>query len=233
MCFYFSLKMNNRRLRASSVIHRLDDRIIDPGHNRRGVEYERKIHFQPGYEELTKIVAGLQKDMKRVNQCLTLAGAQAYVAAVDKQGNPIRKNWQAHEDDITGPNGKPDGIKEVYVTDAKGNVKIVNGWTLGKTEYPIRKAYRTLYPTAQARKDNQYTDFLTDMYEIHNEFDPEGRPYYERDPAEIAPEFAKLQPEITPRMLFKDFLFKPVYENIKPFLKSQGIPPMLMAQIQV
>ena len=72
-----------------------------------------------GYAELCDIVADLQKDIKRVNQCLTLSGAQAYVDVKDKDGKPIGKNWEAHEDDI----------KEVFVSDSKGNLKIIHGWT--------------------------------------------------------------------------------------------------------
>ena len=39
---------------------------------------------------------------------MTLEGAKEYAT---KKG----KNWSAHEEDITGPDGKPDGINEVFV----------------------------------------------------------------------------------------------------------------------
>ena len=78
-----------------------NDVEMNPGRNGK----PRRIGAKNGMPELINIVAGLQKDIKRINQCLTLPGAQQYVS-----NKPF---WQAHEADITGPNGKPDGVKEV------------------------------------------------------------------------------------------------------------------------
>ena len=63
--------------------------------------------------ELVNIVAGLQKDIKRINACLTKEGARDYLAKNNKHG------WNAWEGDITGPGGVPDGINEVVITDIK------------------------------------------------------------------------------------------------------------------
>ena len=115
--------------------------------------YRRDPQAQGGMAELVNIVAGLQKDVKRINQCLTLEGAKAYALK--------RKNWEASELDFTGPNGKPDGINEVIVTDANGNIKIINGYALAKSTYPQRKLYRTRYPTKEARKGHKYGEWTT------------------------------------------------------------------------
>ena len=207
---------------------------LPDGTDAEGKAYTRNLSFQPGYGELVNIVAGLQKDVKRINQAITLEGAQAYVDAVDKYGKKIRKNWTAHEEDITGPNGHPDGVKEVFVTDAKGNLRIINGYTLGKTTYPIRKAYRTLFNTPKERKETPFTSFKRQLYQINEGFDKDGQPYYVNNPGkDIGAEFAHLQPEITTKKLFKDFLFRPVYEGIKNEMKEQKVklPPMTMAQL--
>ena len=98
--------------------YRIADIDMAKGHNKKGEEYDRKLGAKNGMAELVNIVAGLQKDVKRINDCLTLNGARAYAA---KKG----PNWQAHEADITGPHGKPDGFKEVFVTDANGNIKVM------------------------------------------------------------------------------------------------------------
>ena len=81
---------------------------------------------QPGTSELVNIVAGLQKDVKRINACLTKQGVEEYLAKNKKNG------WYAWECDITGPKGVLDDIPEVIVTDRNGNIKIVNGCTLSK-----------------------------------------------------------------------------------------------------
>ena len=85
---------------------------------------KRIPHAQPGTSELVNIVAGLQKDAKRINACLTKQGVEEYLAKNKKNG------WYDMEGDITGPHGIPDGINEVIVTNSKGNIKIVNGYTL-------------------------------------------------------------------------------------------------------
>ena len=85
-----------------------------------------KTKVLPGMSELVNIVAGLQKDVKRINACLTKQGADEYIVKNKKNG------WYAWEGDITGPNGVPDGINEVIVTDTKGNIKIVNEYILTK-----------------------------------------------------------------------------------------------------
>ena len=52
---------------------------LSQGRNKRGQVYNRQIQFQPGMEELVKVVAGLQKDVKRINNAITLQGAQNYI----------------------------------------------------------------------------------------------------------------------------------------------------------
>ena len=105
-------------------------------------EYQRKLDFGPGAQELTRIVAGLGRGVKKVNGTQTLDGAKAWIAK-----NKADQYWEAYEEDITGPHGKPDGVKEIIVCDKKGNVRIVNGYTLCGSDYPWRKAYYTEYPT--------------------------------------------------------------------------------------
>ena len=196
---------------------------LDPGTDKDNKQYVRKLQATNGYGELVNIVAGLQKDVKRLNQCLTLEGAQQYARK--------RKNWQAHEADITGPNGKPDGINEVFVTDSKGNIKVINGYTLAKTTYPQRKLYRTIFNTPALRKENHYGDYLHNLNEIHEGFDENGYPYYERDLSEFGSQFTNMRPAIKPKDLLKKFIFDPVYNACKEKLKVLNVPPMLLAQI--
>ena len=212
----------SKPIRYDQFVTGLRGRQLEDGVGKTG-KYQRKVEFAPGYEELAKVVAGLGKEIKRINQCLTLEGAQEYVKK--------RKNWSADEADITGPRGLPDGIKEVYVTDSKGRVKVINGYGLAKSEYPVRKAYRTLYPTKEDRKEHKYTSFLDELHELAEGWDDNGNPHYLSNAADIGAEFANLQPEIKAKDVYKRFLFQPVYNSIKGDLKANGVPPMMMAQI--
>lgn len=191
--------------------------------------YDRHIDFQPGMEGLVNIVAGLQKDVKRINEAITLAGAQQYAA---KHG----RNWSAHEEDITGPDGRPDGIKEVFVTDGSGNVKVINGYGLSKTTYPQRKLYRTVYPTRDERKENPMNKFLHEFKELKDTIDPQNGPSYEKAldsypnlNEQNGPQFIGLRPTIKPREWFKQNIFAPRYAEAAG--EMDGLPPMVKAQI--
>ena len=205
--------------------------------SRQGIQtpYNRSVQLQPGMDDLVDIVAGLQKDVKRINEALTLKGAREYAR---KHGS----NWSAHEEDITGPNGKPDGIKEVFVCDSKGNVKVINGYGLSKTSYPLRKLYRTMAPTKDERKQYSYGRFLEQLKEINNNRNENGEyqytldlttvPHLQNHPRRIA-EFANVRKPnttIKPREFFKQYAFEPVYQGEKEALK-EAFHPMEMAQI--
>ena len=205
------------------AIAELLDKTLDDGQNRRGQPYSRRTRFQKGYGELTRILAGLQKEPKRINQCVTLPGAQNYITKYNK------KNWQAVEKDITGPNGVPDGINEVIVTDSKGNIKIINGWTLAKSQFPARKAYYLTHPTRDSRRGSPFGEFKREMYQISPNL-VDGEPVWQHDLGAVAPEFANYR-RMTPRMVYKQLIFKPIYDLVKDNLKAQHLSPMQLAQV--
>ena len=222
-----------------NTLSRLKSITLNQGtrNNRQGqaVPYNRSVQLQPGMDDLVNIVAGLQKDVKRINEALTLKGAREYAR---KHGN----NWSAHEEDITGPDGKPDGLKEVFVCDSKGNVKVINGYGLTKTTYPLRKLYRTMAPTKQERHDYSYSHFLNQLKELNKErnengeyqysFDLSNAPHLENHPHRIA-QFANVRKPTTtikPRDFFKQYAFDAAYEAEKESLK-EAFQPMEMAQI--
>lgn len=102
-------------------------------------QYPREIRTSPEMKNLIQVVAGLQKDVKRINSCITKNDAEAWLKKNKKH------QWQAHEADIIGPNGVPDGINEVFVTDANGNIRVINGYGLSKSKYPERKIYYSAF----------------------------------------------------------------------------------------
>ncbi|KAI5533441.1 hypothetical protein TVAGG3_0383320 [Trichomonas vaginalis G3] len=169
---------------------------------------------------------------------LTLPEAQAYA----KRQGP---NWEAHEADITGPNGKPDGINEVFITDGQGNIKVINGYKLTITDYPKRKAYNERYPmqfdeNGKAVKQyigegengpinsyryNPYSYFNEELNVI--EEGPDGLPRYSN---QFDGQYANIRPEISAKKFFKVALFDPVFANVKDELKQQ-FQPIIVARI--
>ena len=196
---------------------------------------DRTIHAQPGMAELVNIVAGLQKDVRRINKCLTLEGAQEYVK--DRAG------WNAFEEDITGPDGHPDGIPEVLVTDAYGNIKVINGYGLRKGTYTQRKLFQ--FMKRRIEKDNPdvkytYGAFRNDVNRIHKGWDENGGVAYSCVLPDDAPAYFKdnlPRPKApTAKDLFKQHIFNPVYEEHKVPIKEAAKaniqqPGMVCAQI--
>ena len=197
---------------------------LPAGTDKTGRTFELHIGYDPGMKELVQIVAGLQIDVKRINKCLTLEVAQNYIKG--------KKNWGAYEEDITGPNGKPDGIKEVFVTNAQGNVKVINGYELGKTDYPTCKAYYSTFPTKADRKGHSYSEFKQCIHEIGPGLTPDEEPAYDMDYDNFGGEqFESIQKPITPKDLFKQYIFKPYYDSKKDQFKQANVTPMKQAQL--
>ena len=170
---------------------------------------KRKPHAQPGMSALLNIVAGLQKDVKRINVCLTKQRADEYIAKNKKNG------CYAWEGDITWPNNVPDGIPEVIITDSKGNIKIVNGYTLTKSTYPQRKLYRSMYTTPEDRKANPYTQFRKQLRTLVE--DSKSRPVYAMDGTEAYSELYNVSHPEThdPKQFYKQAIFDIVYNVFK------------------
>ena len=89
--------------------------------------------FSPGMKELGDIVAGLYKDVKLLKECSWLGGAQKYASK--------HKDWKATKEDIIGPRGVPDGVDEILVRDKKGNIRVINGFTVVPSKHAERQAY--------------------------------------------------------------------------------------------
>ncbi|KAI5551268.1 hypothetical protein TVAGG3_0211590 [Trichomonas vaginalis G3] len=210
---------------------------LKQGTNKKGA-YNRTMKVPDGMKELVHIVAGLQKDVKQMRNVLTLPEAQAYA----KRHGP---NWEAHETDITGPNGKPDGIKEVFVTDGQGNIKVINGYKLTMTDYPKRKAYNEHYPIKfdengkavkqyiregengpiNSYRHNPYSYFNEELNAI--EEGPDGLPRYSN---QFDGQYANIRPEIPAKKFFKVALFDPVFNEQKEAMKAE-FKPIQVARI--
>lgn len=201
------------------------DLQLRDGVKKDGASYSKFASANNGMTELVNIVAGLQKDVKRINECLTLPGAQTYAR---RHG----VNWEAHELDFTGPNGKPDGIKEVIVTDSKGNIKVVNGYALTNTTYPIRKMYRASHPSKQSRKAEPFSKFKQNIYDLPDVWDGKSQPTYKVSIPEDD-EFYKFRNNtpISVKKAFKKYIFDTVYDEVKTEINNQGLMPMFKAQL--
>ena len=109
---------------------------------------------QPAMKSLINIVgtANHKKDIKQIAKTQSVKGAQEWI---DKNK---KENWTAVEEDVDN-----DGISDVLVKDANGNLVIVNGYTLKPSTYPYRKLFYEADP--EVRKDyTNYKNYISDVY---------------------------------------------------------------------
>ena len=109
---------------------------------------------QSAMKSLINIVgtANHKKDIKQIAKTLSVRGAQEWIKKNKKAG------WIAEEEDVDN-----DGISDVLVKDANGNLVIVNGYTLKPSTYPYRKLFYEADP--EIRKDyRNYKDYISDVY---------------------------------------------------------------------
>ena len=101
------------------------------------------------------------------------------------------------------------------MTNSKGNIKIVNGYILTKSTYPQRKLYRSMFPTAEDRKQNPYTQFRKNFRMLTH--DSQSNPTYQLPGSEPYSELFKAShPELPdPKQLFKQTIFDEVYNRFK------------------
>ena len=83
--------------------------------------------------------ANHKKDIKQIAKTQSVRGAQEWIAKNNKE------NWTAVEEDVDN-----DGISDVLVKDANGNLVIVNGYTLKPSTYPYRKLFHEADPEVRA-----------------------------------------------------------------------------------
>ena len=113
-----------------------------------------KVINQDAMKSLAGIVgtSGHRQDIRRISKAQSLQGANEWIAKNKK------KNWEAKEEDIDR-----DGISDVLVKDANGNLVIVNGYSLTPSKYPYRKLYQEADPEVRADYKN-YRDYIKDVY---------------------------------------------------------------------
>ena len=182
---------------------------------------ERRLHYGDGSEELMRIVAGLQKGVRQINGTQTFRGANDWIKRNKKD------HWEAIEADFTGPKGRPDGIPEVVVTDAKGNVRIVNGYALGPSSYGWRRAYYAQYPDKASQMKNRFGDYKERYKQIARGLDNKGNFAYKYV---INGRMAKIRGKISARNLFRQIFFTPTYKQFSSGIKKE-LSAMAKSQI--
>jgi len=133
-------------------------------------------------ESLKNIVStsGLRHDIKRVHNTDSLKGATKWA----KKHTTSKRQYTAAGEDIDG-----DGIQDVLVRDTDGNLVIVNGYTVRKSDYPHRQMFASL-PKSARKEFGDYRNYFKTLYgPIYDPMtgaitgwknDPKKNPFYNR-----------------------------------------------------
>jgi len=107
-------------------------------------------------DQLKNIVgtSGLRQDIKRVRKAESLRGATKWA----QKHSTSKTQYNAREEDIDG-----DGIQDVLVETQDGNLVIVNGYTVRKSDYPYRQMFGEL-PKSVREQHGNYKRYLKDLY---------------------------------------------------------------------
>ena len=161
--------------------------------------------------------------MKIINGTQTKAGAVKWV----KRNRP-GKNWEVIEADITGPNGKPDGMEEVVVYDGRGNVKIVNGYALAASKFPWRAAYYNRYPTKLDQRRHPFQEFKRLYMKTGTMPNAQGNYEYVQN---LPDKYAGVRRVITPMQQFRNVFFTPTYKLFADEIKVKNFDALGKSQL--
>ena len=174
--------------------------------DKKGLYYRQHLDYGPGGRELAYLAGGLRKKLRMIPGTQTINDATAWLKATgkDKQG------WKAHKADITGSDDYPDGYDEVFITDGKGRLKVVNGYALKQNDYPWRAAYYD--STTPEQRDNlPFSEWKRRATGIDYALDNGDYGYSMK----LKGTAASVRPDITPRNYYRKAIFGPTYKIFK------------------
>ena len=157
------------------------------------------LKINPDMRCLLYIVLDMNKDIKRINSCLTKEGAMEYLEKNHKN------NWLVHELN-----------NNLYITDSNNYLRFINGYCLVESEYMMKKAYYTENPTVQERGEgNTFNKWKSKMNKLNVTRD-DNNAVQQITPQKhlINSKFDYLFDKITAKKLFAQQLFEPIYYHI-------------------
>ena len=154
----------------------------------------------------------LGQDIKRVRKAESVRGANEWAA---KHSNS-RRQYKVEEEDLDN-----DGIQDVLVYDTDGNLVIVNGYTIRKSDYPYRRMFGDL-PEAVRKEHGNYRNYLKTIYGPTYDDRTGEITKWKQDPKQderyrrlVERDFKTYIPrDRSPYQVFTDQVVKPLVHNI-------------------
>ena len=172
---------------------------------------KRAVKTNQAMNNLVEIVKH-GKDLKKVSWGNSKESAQLEINSKPKQ----YKDWTVSEQDLDG-----DEYPDTIIYDGNGNPKIVNGYTLTKTKYPVRHMYTRDNPEPKQRRkqydadgivtnEGEYeklTDYKSKVKSV--KVNPDGSAEYIND------EIRKLNKPLTPYKKFTKIIISKFWDEYK------------------
>ena len=187
--------------------------------------------------EFAKVVSGLYKAVKLMKECSWLTVAEK----IPKK----HKGWTAVKEDITGPTCIPAFFDEILVKDDKGNIRVINGYTLKPSKHAERQAYLSHVARwddeklddfdikeparRRARKGRPMKSYMNDLYNYVPKMDERGEatgewelvPY--KNIKSSAAGYLRKQSSPNPRTIFRRMM-KTIWDDVKKSFPEGMLP---------
>ena len=123
-----------------------------------------------GMKDLTKLILDMKRDITRVKQAISPAGAQYMVDKHNSKAKPGAR-WFLNKKDQNGPaeisnmsDINNDGIPDVVIYNNRGQPLYVNGYTTTISKFPHDLAYYQQFPLRKQRSKNPKNEWLKTQF---------------------------------------------------------------------
>ena len=133
-----------------------------------------------GMEDLAKLILNIKRDITRVKQAISPAGADHMIKKHNLKAKPNAK-WFLNKKDPNGPaeitnltDINNDGIPDVVVYNSRNQPLYVNGYTTTVSKFPHDLAYYQQFPLRKNRAGNPKNKWLREQFHNLRYIDDDG-----------------------------------------------------------
>jgi hypothetical protein len=158
------------------------------------------VQWAPGMEDIAKTLIGMEKDLKVIRSATCVRGATEWTR---KRGGE-EKGWNVHYEDIAGCE-EP----EVFVTNPKGEIVMVNGMKLVPSKHAERQLY-SVVNTGRNKEERKYTTPRHLRERAHRTVqNPDGSFSFDNEafPVEILQYADRVRNKLRARDVFRQYVF--------------------------
>jgi hypothetical protein len=177
------------------------------GKKRPPVRAQTNVKWAPGMEDIARTLVAMEKDIKVIRGATCVRGAEEWAR---KRGGPD-KGWNVHHEDIVGCE-EP----EVFVTNPKGEIVMVNGMKLAPSKHAERQLY-SMVNTGRNKEERKYTTRRHLRDRAHATVQTEDGFAFDDEmfPEQLLPYAKRVRKKLRARDVFRQYVFDPLYNRFE------------------